>query len=98
MRKVDKELLRHIRTKRCIVCQALDPDPHHVKSKKSGGDDIDSNLMPLCRREHQEIHRIGINRFITKYPAAKYWLLQNGWELNTITMKWFQPKAGSFEF
>jgi hypothetical protein len=95
MRIVNKELLKQIRSKRCIVCGALDPDPHHVKSKKSGGDDVESNLMPLCREHHQEIHKIGINKFITKYPVAKYWLLNNGWELNPLTMKWYQSKAGT---
>jgi hypothetical protein len=53
--------------------------------------------MPLCREHHLEIHKIGINKFITKYPNAKYWLLNNGWELNPLTMKWYQSKAGVVE-
>jgi len=96
MRKVDKELLKHIRNdKKCIVCHALYPDPHHVKSKKSGGDDVESNLMPLCRSHHRQCHDIGLNRFADKYPSVKGWLLHYGWEINPISYKWFKPQAGS---
>lgn len=95
MRKVDKTLLSNIRKKRCIVCGALNPDPHHVKSKKSGGDDIESNLMPLCREHHAQCHKIGLNRFADKYTQVKGWLKHYGWEVNPISCKWFLPKAGT---
>jgi 5-methylcytosine-specific restriction endonuclease McrA len=98
MRKVDKELLKHIRNdKKCIICYTSNPDPHHVKSKKSGGDDVEANLMPLCRICHTQVHKIGLNRFADKYPSVKGWLLHYGWEINPISMKWFLPKAGTIE-
>lgn len=37
-------------------------DAAHVKTRGSGGDDI-GNLIPLCRRHHQEQHRIGVRSF-----------------------------------
>lgn len=96
-RKVDKALIKQINQGRCIVCSALNPDAHHVKSKKSGGDDVKSNLMPLCRLHHTEVHKIGLNRFSDKYAEVKGWLLNNNWELNQIAMKWFQARGGHIE-
>lgn len=96
-RKVDKDLIKQINQGRCLVCSALNPDAHHVKSKKSGGDDVASNLMPLCRVHHTEVHKIGLNRFVDKYPNVKGWLLSNNWEFNQLTMKWYQVKGGAWD-
>lgn len=51
----------------CMVCNAPPPsDACHITTKRLRGDALD-NLMPLCRREHQEQHRIGIKSFVRKY-------------------------------
>jgi len=63
------ELLKEIKSKRCEVCGEPPPsDPHHIKSRGAGGDDIPDNLLALCRDHHTEIHMIGISRFMNKYP------------------------------
>jgi hypothetical protein len=62
-----------IKTKKCILqilnankdCYGL-IDPHHIKSRGSGGKD-DSNILPLCRRHHSEIEQIGKKTFSKKY-------------------------------
>ena len=38
---------------------------HHVKSRKSGGDDLQT--IPLCAFHHQEVHTIGRESFQKKY-------------------------------
>jgi 5-methylcytosine-specific restriction endonuclease McrA len=37
-------------------------DPHHVLLKSQGGDDLEDNIVPLCRACHRDYHeaRIGI--------------------------------------
>lgn len=52
--------------------------PHHVISKKSGGDDVATNLCPLCPLHHREIHNQGIRAMCEKYPVVKNWMVANG--------------------
>lgn len=76
---------------KCIVC--LKPaEHHHVKSRGSGGGDESSNLMPLCRTHHTEIHW-SRNKFVEKYRKVCEWLLDRGWELDEFSGKWFHRKG-----
>lgn len=31
-------------------------DPHHIKSRGSGGDDVKGNIIRLCRKHHNMSH------------------------------------------
>ena len=66
-RIIDRELLQSFSKKRCIICGWVPSDPHHVKTVGSGGDDVESNLLALCRKHHTEIHKIGVRTFFKKY-------------------------------
>lgn len=83
-RIVDKDLLKWIKTNaRCIACFGIPADPHHVKARGmggAGGDDIPSNLMPLCRVCHQNMSAPwrGIGWMIRTYPNVRMWLLATG--------------------
>lgn len=67
---------------RCIICLKIPVDRCHIKSKGSGGPDKDFNFMYLCRRHHQEQHRIGIITFIKKYTKVEKYLLDRGWYIH----------------
>jgi predicted restriction endonuclease len=99
-RKVDKKLLKLVGSRPCYICGfkgKINNDAHHVKSKKSGGDDVEYNLVSLCSKHHREIHDYGINKFSTIYPTFSIWLARNNWEYCSITNKWKNfNKAGSF--
>jgi hypothetical protein len=57
----------HDRT--CAVCGHPDVDLHHIKYGNYGSE-RDSDLAPLCRFHHQELHfTIGVRRD-TKYQSA----------------------------
>lgn len=73
-RIVNLDLLNVVRKLSCLACGNWPCDPHHVKSKGAGGDDISENLMPLCRMHHVEIHSIGKISMSEKYPVISYWL------------------------
>lgn len=73
---------------RCIISGAVNPDKHHVKTRKSGGTDDIWNLCPLARKYHTEIHQIGTTTFAEKYPQFKNWLIANGWVFNDFLKKW----------
>jgi 5-methylcytosine-specific restriction endonuclease McrA len=72
-----KENLKLIRNSKCTVCKVVPCDPHHVKTRGSGGGDELSNLMPLCREHHIEIHKIGNSKMCEKYPSVYAWLIRN---------------------
>jgi Putative HNHc nuclease len=74
--------------KPCHICGTTKADPHHVKSKKSGGHDIERNLVPLCRKHHSEVHTIGLVTFADKYERFKDWLVNNGWQFDEFLKKW----------
>lgn len=63
----------------CRVCNKP-AEHHHVKTRGSGGGDEVWNLMPLCRYHHQEVHKIGLNKFSIMHGGVKDWLIDNRWE------------------
>ena len=83
MRKriVNKALLKEYTTKKCSVlnCYADNVCAHHIKTKGSGGDDSESNLMALCQVHHIQVHTIGLNKFTQNYPEIISLLKQKGW-------------------
>lgn len=84
-RIVDEPLLRYVRNSlHCRICYQPYPDPAHIKSKGSGGDDIWWNLIPLCRRHHVEQHKIGWQSMSKKYPSILECLETRGWAFNGI--------------
>lgn len=80
-RAENKDLKNLTKDTRCVVCSRTGSDPHHVKSKGSGGPDEEWNLMPLCRIHHTEIHKIGSATFSLKYNNVLLWLNSHGWEI-----------------
>lgn len=88
----DTKLMDDTRWMPCVITGAPGPnDPHHVKSKKSGGPELPWNLCPLKHELHREFHNIGINTFANKYPAFKAWLEAAGWTYCDFRKKWFTP-------
>lgn len=78
----------------CIVC-GEDRDGyvcyHHLQSRKSGGTDEKSNLMPLCLKHHNEIHTIGRTSMAEKRKEVRNWLLDHSWEYSKEFNDWFPP-------
>lgn len=62
----------------CVICNKK-AELHHIKSRGSGGPDATFNLIPICRRHHQEVHMNGQITFIKKYPAYEKMLKIKGW-------------------
>ena len=47
----------------CQLCgKKGNTDKHHIKTKGSGGDDIEENLIELCRTCHTKVHKGLINK------------------------------------
>lgn len=80
-RIINKDLLKSYHSKGCLICNRLS-DPCHIKSKGSGGDDIESNLMPLCREHHTKQHQIGWRRMTELYPQVYFYLKRYGWSFD----------------
>lgn len=52
----------------CQLCGRPAVAPHHVRTRKAGGDDSPLNLLALCRDHHVEIHQVGNDTFGVRYP------------------------------
>ncbi len=56
-RKKDKKLINK-KKHNCEYCGKKNcyTNTHHIKSKGSGGDDIEDNLIELCSNCHRKVH------------------------------------------
>ena len=92
MRIVDKTLVNSYRNEPCIVCGAsLNTVAHHVKTKKSGGHDIEMNLVPVCFEHHREWHDKGNTFMADKYKTVSVWFNVNNWIYCLTSKKYFNP-------
>lgn len=72
----------------CTACKIDgELDIHHIKSRGAGGTENPNNLMPLCRRCHQEYHRIGRNGFVSKHNLND-WMVEHNWLFDKFMGKW----------
>ncbi len=46
----------------CQVCGRPRTDVHHIKTRGSGGDDVEENLIGLCRECHSKAHNGEVSR------------------------------------
>jgi hypothetical protein len=77
-RIVNRELIDFVKTLECIICRQSPCDAHHVTSVGARGDDVATNLMPLCRADHQLLHLKGLRFMIQNFPSCKIWLQNAG--------------------
>lgn len=52
----------------CVACDKFGCDNAHVRSRGVGGG-WKNNIVPLCRKCHNELHAIGNERFEYKYDV-----------------------------
>src|SRR5262249_51460516 len=58
----DREHLRSVARKACLVCGRQPSDPHHLRfaqGRGMGQKVSDEFTVPLCRGHHREVHRCG---------------------------------------
>lgn len=69
------ELLATYREKPCVVCGTRQGVAgHHIRSRGSGGDDVEMNLLPLCVQHHTEVHATGLYVMRIKYSSLDQYL------------------------
>lgn len=67
-RIVDRDLLDSYHDKSCVICgSTIGVVGHHLKTRGAGGDDVAENLIAVCGKHHDEIHRIGTYTWKVKY-------------------------------
>ena len=83
IRREDNILIAKMRSEDCFFCQVSGPsEVHHLKSRKSGGPDVEWNLVPVCRPCHVEVHKRGLLFMMQKYLYAVAKLLKKGWKID----------------
>ena len=58
----DKEHLKFVATRPCLICGRKPSDPHHLRfaqARALGRKASDEFTVPLCRGHHRELHRCG---------------------------------------
>lgn len=91
----NKILIESYRRFPCEVCgNRENVVAHHVRSKGSGGHDIECNLIPLCFNCHRSIHDMPTSKFAQEHYPFLNWLNLNGWEQCELTGKWINKEAG----
>jgi 5-methylcytosine-specific restriction endonuclease McrA len=83
----DKKYLEKVRQLPCLIC-GKSSEAHHLHSRGAGGGDYKWNVVPLCRREHNAIHKMGINAFADKHPEFRFWLDAHGWNFDEDRDRW----------
>lgn len=76
----DPKALKAIRELKCVLC-GWKADACHIRSKGAGGDDVEDNLISLCRDHHTQQHSQGWSVFIMKNPSMRELLAKKGWRL-----------------
>lgn len=79
----DREVMDAVKALPCLICKRPS-DPCHVKSRGSGGDDVVSNMLNMCRHHHTESGAIGWDRFIQKHPIVGFVLWSKGWQIQDM--------------
>lgn len=85
----DKKLMRAYHDEQCILC-ANPATPAHIKGRGAFGDDVESNMAPLCGQHHTTQGLRGMNTFANENPKFKEWLINNGWQFDEFVKKWRQ--------
>ena len=57
----------------CWICGDPDSEWDHLRSFGAGGGSELSNLQPLCRKEHQLRHLIGLREFVKRFNLPISW-------------------------
>lgn len=79
----NQELLNDVRGRPCLIC-GQPSDPAHVRGRGAGGDDVATNVVPLCRLHHREQHQLGWSRFLDRHPSVEQRLHELGWVVENI--------------
>lgn len=78
-RIINKRLLADFRVRPCLICGKTPSDPAHIKTKGSGGHDVEENILSLCRSHHSIQHTMSWYKFSEKFPMIKWALKSKGW-------------------
>jgi hypothetical protein len=68
----------------CLICNSVNVDKCHIKTKGSGGSNEEFNIIYLCRVHHQEQHKTGIVTFVEKYQQVKDEIEAKGWVIRDL--------------
>jgi hypothetical protein len=78
----NRKLMDSFHSQPCIVCGAPESEPAHIKSRGSGGDDTESNIIPLCHPHHQLQHSRGWYYMAANFPEIEMALEDRDFEFN----------------
>jgi hypothetical protein len=63
---------------------------HHLISRGAAGDRRFMNLVPICRKVHQEVGTLGLNLVLKKYAVTEEFIIGQGVLVLTEYIKWLE--------
>ena len=78
----------YVMENKCLCCEKITVEWHHLKTRKSGGSDHWKNMVPLCREHHQLAHLKHHTYMAIKFDGFRKALIARGWEFNGFLDKW----------
>jgi len=85
-REQNPEYLDFIRRQPCCNCLCFFAEPHHVKSRGSGGPDT-GNTIPMCRMCHTLAESGHISKTWQRIEATRYHEKYNTWKSLEMSVK-----------
>jgi hypothetical protein len=91
-RKIDLDLLEIFRRRPCDSCGRgssieYPSHPAHIKSRGSGGNDEEENLLSFCAKCHHNQHLMGWHKFVGSNLKLIETLDKKGWTLLNKRMR-----------
>jgi len=78
--KKQKKKCFSLNLKRCVVCRKKVVDVHHKTYKRIFKENVETDLIPLCRFHHFEIHKFAKEKKISIYQATEQILKKYKWK------------------
>ena len=88
----DKNHLRFVASKPCLICERTPTDAHHLRfaqTRAMGSKTSDEFTVPLCRAHHRENHQVGREEL--------WWKAQKIDPLETAALLWRTSRGGKFK-
>lgn len=81
---------------KCVVFGTEHPDPHHIYTQgaypKAPWLNEPWNIIPIAHALHVRWHEKGSKYMTDLFPPIKKWMLDNGWEWDKVSKKWWHEK------
>ena len=86
-----KSKVFNLQSKRCAVCRKGVVDVHHKTYKRIFSENVEIDLVPLCRFHHFEIHKFAKEKKIPIFQATNQYIKKHKQKRKNLSWKTMSP-------